>query len=171
MRKTIAALIGAAATVTMITGAGVASAAAGHPASIRHAVTGTEHFQLMSTSATSTKSSIIALGSVITAGGVDHGGNKVDRVVFPGGTFQIRHSAGHGPQHFNPRTCLAVITQRGTYKLAHGTGKYKGISGHGRYLVQIRFVAARNSKGNCSQNKAPRAFQQIITAHGPLSLP
>lgn len=171
MRKTIAAFIGAAATVTMITGAGVASAAAGHPASTRPAVTGTQHFQLMTTSATSTKASVIALGSVITAGGVDHQGNKTDTVVFPGGTFKIRHSAGHGPQHFNPRTCLAVITQRGTYTLGHGTGKYKGISGHGRYLARILFVAARNSKGNCSERKAPRAFQQIITAHGPLTLP
>src|SRR5690242_7292344 len=50
MRKMLAALIGAAASVTMITGAGVASAAAGHPASAHAAVTGTEHFQAVGTS-------------------------------------------------------------------------------------------------------------------------
>ena len=53
MRKTLAALIGAAATVMMITGAGAASAATGSPASPHAAVTGTEHFQLVSSSVTS----------------------------------------------------------------------------------------------------------------------
>ena len=171
MRKTLAALIGAAATVTMITGAGVASAATGHPASPHRAVTGVEFFQIMTTSETSSTSSIIALGSVFVAGGVDHSGNKTDRVVFPDGTFKIRHFAGHGRQHFNRRTCLLRINIHGTYKVRSGTGVYAGISGHGRYRLRIRAVSARNSNGNCSQSKPPAAFQQIIKAHGPVTLP
>ena len=43
-------------------------------------------------------------------------------------------------------------------------------SGHGRYQLSILFVAARNSKGKCSQTKPPAAYQQIIKAHGPAKL-
>ena len=67
MRKMLAALFGAAATVTMIAGAGVASASPAHPGSPAHpvtithpassqrAVTGIEHFQIVSTSLTSNR--------------------------------------------------------------------------------------------------------------------
>ncbi len=138
-------------------------------ATARAAVSGTEHFQLMSTSATSNKSKIIATG-VFTAGGVDHGGNRVDKVVFPGGTFKIRHSPGHGPQRFNPRTCLGVIHQHGTYRIGHGTGRFAGIRGHGRYRVSILLIGARNANGKCSQRKPPRVFEEIIKARGPVRL-
>jgi hypothetical protein len=158
-----------AVAVTGLTGASAATIRPAAPA-VRPSVSGIEHFQLMTTSATSNKESIIALGSVFTAGGVDHGGNRVDRVVFPGGTFRIRHSAGKGPQHFNARTCLGVIHQHGTYKLSHGTGKFAGIRGHGRYRLSIVLVGARNANGHCSQSKPPVAFQQIIKAHGPVKL-
>ena len=153
----------AAATVTGLTAASASPATA-------QSVSGIQHFQLMTTSASSTKESIIALGGVFTAGGVDHPGNKVDKVVFPGGTFRIRHSSGKGTQHFNPNTCLNVISLHGTYKLLAGTGKYSTLSGHGRYQLSIVFVAARNSAGKCSQRKAPVAYQQIIRASGPAKL-
>ena len=98
-------------------------------------------------------------------------GNKSDRVVFPGGTFKIRHFKGHGRSHFSPGSCLIRINRHGTYKLRDGTGKYAGISGHGRYRLRIRAIGARNSNGNCSQSKPPVVFQQIIKAHGPVTLP
>jgi hypothetical protein len=156
----------AAAGATAVTGLTAASAS---PAT-RPSVSGIEHFQLMTTSATSNKESFIALGSVFTAGGVDHQGNKVDTVVVPGGTFKIRHSRGKGTQHFNPKTCLNVISLHGTYKLLPGTGKYRTLSGHGRYQLSIVFVAARNSAGKCSQRKPPVTYQQVIRASGPAKL-
>jgi hypothetical protein len=159
-----------AAGAVAVAGLTAASAATAAPAA-RPSVSGIEHFQLMTTSAISNKESIIALGNVFTAGGVDHQGSKTDLVVFPGGTFKIRHFRGHGTSSFNPTTCLARINRHGTYKLRAGTGKYAGISGHGRYRLKIRFVAARNSNGSCSHSKPPAAFQQIIKAHGPVTLP
>jgi hypothetical protein len=162
----------AAASVIVTAGAvaigGVAAASASP--TVVPSVSGTQHFQLMTTSATSNRASIIAHGAVFTAGGVDIQGNKTDLVKFPGGTFRIRHSAGRGPQHFNPRTCLIQISQHGTYRLFHGTGRFKGISGHGKYHFTILAVGARNAKGQCSQTKPPTAFQQIITAQGPAHL-
>ncbi|MGD0376796.1 MAG: hypothetical protein ABSB01_19695 [Streptosporangiaceae bacterium] len=165
--KVLAVACAVAATATVAVAGLTAASASPAP---RPSWTGIEHFQLMTTSATSSKESIIAIGGVFTAGGVDYQGNKVDRVVFPGGTFKIRHSSGKGTQNFNPKTCLNVISLHGTYSLGHGTGKYAGISGHGRYQLSILFVAARNSKGKCSQTKPPAAYQQIIKAHGPAKL-
>ncbi len=166
LRNKVLAVVSVIAATGAITVTGLTAASASPAA--RPAMSGIQRFQLMTTSETSSTESIIALGSVFTAGGVDHQGNKIDQVVFPGGTFQIAHSPGHGPQRFNPRTCLGQISQHGTYRLGRGTGRYAGISGHGRYQLSIVFVAARNSKGNCTQRAT--AFQQIIRARGPVTL-
>ena len=130
---------------------------------------GTEHFQIMTTSETARRTHMIADG-VFTAGGTDVSGNKTDTIIFSGGTFKIRHFAGHGKQSFDPATCLLSVNERGNYKVEDGTGTYAGISGHGRYHLRILAVAARNSNGKCSQRKQPVAFEQIIRAHGPLRL-
>jgi hypothetical protein len=42
--------------------------------------------------------------------------------------------------------------------------------GHGTYHLIVLLIAARNSKGQCSQTKLPLAFQQIITGSGPVHL-
>jgi len=132
-------------------------------------VSGTEYFQIVSTSATSPTESTIAHG-VFTDYGVDHSGNTVDTIVLQKGSFKVAHSTGTGPQSFNPATCLTIIDQHGTYKIFRGTGSYRGISGHGTYHLSLTFIAARVG-GKCSQTQPPVAFQQIITASGPVSLP
>jgi hypothetical protein len=161
----------ALASVTAAAGAlALAGVTAASASTVRPSWSGIEHFQIMTTSATSNKESIIALGSVFTAGGVDHAGSKIDKAVFPNGTFRIRHYKGKGTQHFNARTCLGVISLHGTYKLEDGTGRYAGIRGHGTYRLSIVFVAARNARGKCSQKLPPAAYQQVIKAHGPVRL-
>lgn len=132
-------------------------------------VSGTEYFQFVTTSATSPTTSTIAHG-VFTDYGVDFSGNTVDTIVLQKGSFKAAHSAGTGPQKFNPRTCLAIIDQHGTYRIFRGTGQYRGIRGSGTYHLSLMFIAARVA-GKCSQTKPPVAFQQIITASGPVSLP
>lgn len=164
MRKTLAAAIGAAAVVAAIGSAGVAGASA------RPAASGTEHFQLMTTSATSRTSSIIARG-VFTAGGTDtQTTNSTDTVTFPSGTFVITHSKGTGTQHLNPKTCLFQLSLKGTYKLGSGTGAYAKLSGSGTYQLSILAIAAK-SAGKCSMKLPPVSWQQVIDASGPVSLP
>ena len=174
MRKMLAALIGAAATVTMMAGAGVASASPAHPATPVHpasshrAVTGTEHFQAVSTSLTSSRSKVVAYG-VFNASGVDIAtSNTRDTFKFPGGKFRVTHHATHSRQHFSTRTCAGTFRERGTYRLSHGTGKYAGISGHGRYRLR-GLIVARHTAHGCSRR--PIAIQVIIRAHGPVTLP
>lgn len=163
MRKTLVAVITTVSVAAMISGASLAAASA------RPATSTTEHFQGMSTSATSNKSSVIATG-VFTAGGVDISTSATtDTFKFPTGTFKVKHHAVHTKQAVNPKTCLFTISQRGTYKLSGGTGSYAGISGHGTYVLSILGVFAR-SKGKCSMTATPAAFQQLIKAQGPVKL-
>jgi hypothetical protein len=133
------------------------------------AVSGTEHFQILSTATTSGTAQVIVYG-VVTAAGVDHMGNKVDKFVFPGGSFKVAHKNGKGgTHHFTPRTCLTQVTQPGTYTIFGGTGKYAGISGHGKFLFTLLVIGAKNSGGSCVQTKPPVAAQQVVRASGPVT--
>jgi hypothetical protein len=171
MRKTIATLIGAAATVTMITGAGLAQAST-HPASAHRSVTRTEHFQAMNTSRSNnaTRNSLVAYGGAFTAGGIDvQHANNTDTFRFAGGTFRVTHKTTGGHQHISNATCLISISQHGTYKISKGTGKYAGIRGSGHFKLSILVVAARNAHGACTHRAS--ASQLLIQASGPVTLP
>ena len=130
-------------------------------------VSGIEHFRFMTTNGNSNTESAIALG-VFIEGGIDHPG-RADKVIFADGTFRLRNSPGHGRTTFNHRTCLGIDNLRGTYKIYGGTGKYAGISGHGKYLSRARFVNKRNAAGRCD-GSALAASQQVIWEHGPVRL-
>src|SRR5579871_4708769 len=84
--KKLLAAAGAAAVAGAIALAGVTAASAASPA-----VSGTEHFQFMTTTPTASNASIIATGA-FTAGGVDHPGRTTDTLVFPTGSFKVTHS-------------------------------------------------------------------------------
>jgi hypothetical protein len=165
LNKRLLGVAGALVAAVSLTVTGMTAASAGSTG-----VTGTEFLQSVSTSATSTTQPVIVHG-VFTDYGVDRSGNTVDTFVLQKGSFKVFHSPGTGPQHFNPRTCLGQVDQHGTYRIFHGTGKYVGIHGHGTYHVSVLFIAARTAAGMCSQTKPPVAFQLVITASGPVSLP
>jgi hypothetical protein len=156
---------GAVVAAGAIAVSGVAAATAGtHPA-----VTGTESFQIMSTSATASTSSFLAHGTVFTAGGVDHPGNTTDTITFSNGSFKVTHSKGTGTQSLNPKTCLLTISLKGTYTLGGGTGAYAKLSGSGTYKLSILAIAQK-SGGVCSKTLPPSTFQQVIQASGPATL-
>ena len=171
MRKTLAALIGAAATVTMITAAGVAAASPAHPAhpaSAHHAVTGTEHFQIVSASISGKRSPVVVYGAFNDRGVDVTTGSTTDSFRFPGGSFRVTHKNTSSHQHFSTRTCAGTFRQRGTYKLSNGRGKYAGISGHGHFALR-GLIVNRHTAHGCSRR--PIAVQVIIQAQGPVTLP
>jgi hypothetical protein len=165
----ILAVAGSLAAAGAITASGL-SAASAAPAG-RAASSGTEHFQLVTTSATSNKGPVIAYG-LFGAAGTDHMGNSVDKFVFKGGTFKVFHSSGKGTPRFNSRTCVLSGAIRGTFRVYGGTGKYAKISGHGHYVVSLLLITKRTSSGSCNsnQNAVPAAFQEIIQASGRIKL-
>jgi hypothetical protein len=165
MRKMIISALTAAAAAAVMGGTGLAAA------STHAAVSGTEHFQMMTTSGSGSTASVIASG-VFTAPAVDHEHQATNTATFTfaNGTITLKHSNGTGSQSFNPKTCLLTVNQHGTYKLQSGTGAYAGISGSGTYQLSILGIGA-SSGGKCVQNKPPVAFHQVINASGPVSLP
>jgi hypothetical protein len=164
MRKILASAFIGATAVAAMGGAGIAVAGTHAPAAKA------ESFQMMTTSPTAPTSSVIATGA-FTAPGVDHESQRGNTAtfVFPNGTVRLRHSAGTGPQSFNPKTCLLTLNLHGTYRVTGGTGKYAGITGGGTYKLNILAIGAR-SGGKCSQTKAPVAFHQVINARGTVKL-
>jgi hypothetical protein len=168
-RGAIAAMTGAAAAAAVgLAMAGPASASPG-AASRTAAVKGTEHIQIMTTSGTATTASAIVWG-VFTAAGVDHMGNTVDTLVLPGGTVKVRHPGGGGPGTFNPKTCLFTANESAAFTIVGGTGRYKGVKGHGTAVVSVVGLGAK-VKGACSQTAPPVAFHQVINGSGPVTLP
>jgi hypothetical protein len=163
MIRRIASLAGIASIAALALAAPASAAPPSNPAA-----PGTEHFQLLATSPTSNTATVITYG-VVNGAAVDNMGSKVDTFVFPNGFFKVRHVTGKGgSQKFNAKTCLAAISQRGTYKIVDGTGKYVGISGHGTFRLSILVIAARNSHGACSRTLPPLAFELVLKASGPM---
>jgi len=173
-RTLAVAATGTAAAAAVI---GLAIPAGASPVAARPAaITGTEHFQSVTASVTSNTAPVIAWGP-FAAGGTDHMSNSnaptsTDLFTFPGGSsFKVTHTSKAMSQSDNAKTCFLEFTDKGTYKLSGGTGKYKGISGHGTFTVTGIGIAARTKKGACNPNANPVAFQEIISASGPVRLP
>jgi hypothetical protein len=133
-----------------------------------------EDFQMMTTSGTTKTIPVIAWG-LFTAAGTDHenhGGTNgtVHTFAFPGGTFQLRYHLPSAIESSGNPSCLVRGSGNGTYTLSGGTGKYKGIRGSGHYTLKFIEIQAK-ANGSCSLSRPPVAFQQVITASGPVKLP
>ena len=159
MRRLFVAGIGIISLAGAAIGVGVTAASASP------AATKTEEFRLVTGSTTGTFSAI-ATGA-FTAGGTFTPGNP-GTASFPGGTFKVTDHVTKSTSHLNQTTCLYSALVESTYQLSGGTGKYAGIKGSGTSSGQILAVLAR-VKGKCSGATTPAAYQQIITAHGPIS--
>jgi hypothetical protein len=175
-RTAVLAMTGAAVAAAVV----LAAPAGASPLAPRTApaVTGTEHFQIMSTSTTSPTSDVIAWG-VFTAPGVDNpissnssGTKGVDSFAFPGGKFKVTHTAKSQTQSFNAKTCLFQFTQKGVYALSDGTGKYKGIHGSGTFVVRVIGLGPKLKSGACNPdpNAVSIASQTVIDASGPVKI-
>jgi hypothetical protein len=175
MRTPLAAAITLVSAAALVSGATLtaASASAGQAAHagrasalamsrrVRH-----ENFRIITTSVDSRRQSVLATGA-FTAGGYQVPGKLVnlratDKMVFPGGTFQV---ARHVTRQWLPlpsASCLVRETIRGSYSLGHGTGVYRHVSGSGSFVTRIRGVI-RSRHGKCG---GPMTVFQEITYSG-----
>jgi hypothetical protein len=168
MRSSKIAVVAAVAATMIASGAGLAVASASTVQ--RAGVSGTGHFNLMTTEPSTSKYTIIASG-LFAAGGVDRSGNTVDLVKLPAGSFKINHSGSTHivRQKLNQRTCLMEFAATANFTLGHGTGAYKGITGSGKALISGMAIA-RRTKGRCNLNATPLVAEQTITAAAHVSL-
>jgi hypothetical protein len=170
MRARIAYLTGIACGAAALSLAAPAFAA---PAGVTEhpAATGTEHFQLVGTSTTSSTGHVIAYGAFTGAAAVDHMGRATAKFVFSNGSFKVSYKHGKGgTESFSSKTCLVQASQPGTYTISGGTGKYKGISGHGKFTFTLLAIGAKNGQGKCVHDRPPAEFQVIIHGSGPVTL-
>ena len=173
MRKPVKLILSAAAAAIAatagVTAAGLTAASAAPTA--RHATTpatsGTEYIQVMSASVTPGPASAIARGVFTAAGQTRLSDARVSTIAFPGGTIVLSHRPAQGSSKFYPASCLSVISQSGSYRIARGTGRYAGISGHGTYQLSLEMVGAR-VHGQCSSARPPLAQQELLRLSGPV---
>jgi hypothetical protein len=160
MRRTLVTAITLVSAAAMMSGAGLALASAA-PGSAGH-----ETFRVLSTSEAAKTQSVIAAGS-FTAGGTIIPGRTIDKADLYKGTFEItRHISSRTPPALPGQRCILRVTERGTYTLSHGTGRYAGIHGTGKYTSRITLVLARTGTSNCGKTVA---FQQIIYEAGSVN--
>jgi hypothetical protein len=171
-RATVLAMTGAAVAAGLVlAGPAGASPLAARPA----AVSGIEHFQIMSTSGSATTAVVIAYGAFINHG-IDHENNSsaktsTDRFTFAGGSFKVVHTTKLQSQLSNAKACFYSFSQKGTYKLTGGTGRYKGISGSGTFTGSDLGFGPKTKSGACNENANPVIFQEVIDASGPVKIP
>jgi hypothetical protein len=176
-RAAMAGMVGAvvAAVVGLAVPAG-ASPIAASPA----AVTGAEHFQVMSTATNNSPNSPLIAWGVFTGAGVDReissnaaGTKGVDAFIFSNGKFTVKHTAKTQKQSFNTKTCFYAFSQTGVFALSGGTGKYKGISGSGKYTLSVVGIGPKLKSGACNPNQNARSIanQQEIVGNASVRLP
>jgi hypothetical protein len=167
MRISRIGIVGAVVAAMVASGAGIAVASA---STARPAVSGTEHFSLMTTQPSASKYVMIASG-VFTAGGTDINGNTVDQVKLPNGGFKINHGTKFHivKEQFNSRTCLALVIVTANFTLEGGTGAYKGVSGSGKALITDTAIA-RRTKAGCDMNANPVVNEETISATAHVKL-
>jgi hypothetical protein len=167
MRRAPAKLIAIVLAAITVTGTGIAAASAQPSASASHR--GTEHFTFMLTSRTGV-GSVIATG-LFTDGGTMNlfGEGPSSEVKLGAGTIRVTPN-GHPSSKSDLATCLTTISERGTYKLSRGTGRYAGIRGSGHFTATDHTLSRRNHNGGCITDRPPLALQVIITFSGSATL-
>ena len=148
-------------------GAGVAAAAVHRPGNHRW-ISGTQHFQIVGTSVSGSRSRVAAYGLFNTSGADRAITGHVDVFRFGNGSFQVTHKpVGSQRQHFSKVTCSGTFSQHGVYRLSHGRGRYAGIRGHGRYVLHGLLVTRHTAHG-CGRQ--PIAVHTVIDAEGPTAV-
>jgi hypothetical protein len=151
-----------------VVAAGAATALAG--AAFGSGAARTEHFTFMSTAVTADKFNVIATGA-FTAGGTATPLAAKNTLRFPGGTIEVAGKNKGKPVYTaNTTTCYETLSQKGSYTITGGTGKYQGITGSGTFVLSIRQFAPIVG-GKCDTKTSKRAPSQgVITATGPVTL-
>jgi hypothetical protein len=124
----------------------------------------TEHWIVESTNPVSATATLIARGPLTVGGTLNL---QTGHVRLPGGTLTLSHHQLHGTNNESATTCLATVTSSGTYKVSHGTGKYRQVTGHGTYHL-VAYAVEKKVNGKCSTG-VPYAQTELLTATGPLT--
>lgn len=163
-----AALMGGGVALAFTLPAGTA-AVSGPPAGSP----GTMHIQILSTLADSGAPVPVMIYGPFAAYGTAElasvNGTTKATLMVGGGTIYVNGTdSGGGTEKLDPATCVFRTQGLGTYTIVGGTGKYRGITGHGTFTASVLGIGHAKSAHRCAN---PVAAQQVITASGPVKLP
>jgi hypothetical protein len=145
-------LIGVAAVAAMALMGSAGPAAA--------ATTGRQTFSIVSQD---DKATVTASGPISGTGKDVVVNDTTDKFVFSKGNVTVVHTPGSSHESFNPQSCTGTFTERGTFQITGGTGKYKGATGSGTYDARGTFVGTQTPDG-CSD--AGSTFVAFVNAKG-----
>jgi hypothetical protein len=152
---------------------GVAAVAAGvmavavAPASAAPSRSGGQEYFLITIAGN--QQSVVAHGAFVDAGrDIDH--DQSDSLHFSQGNLEIYHpdSKSHFSYTLNQKTCFLTFKITGEYTLGAGTGRYAGLTGHGRYVLREQAIAPRKN-GACNINTEPTHLAGYVRGSGPVS--
>jgi hypothetical protein len=96
--------------------------------------------------------------------------DNVDIFKFARGTVTVYHKPTTNNQpKVDTKSCTATYTEKGTWKLTDGTGKYKGAAGHGRYSLS-QFAVLQHKDHKCDTSSEPKFFKVKIFAWGKAAI-
>jgi hypothetical protein len=159
MRRTLITVAALVSAVALLSGATLALAS---PGPVQPDRTRIEHFRIISTVAPAKSQSLLATGSFV-AGGTMVVGAAYDKVHLYHGSFRLYPVVTYRSAPQPPSRCLFSETERGTYRIRDGSGRYRRLTGSGRFSTQITGVLASTGKNQCGHMVA---FQQITYAAG-----
>jgi hypothetical protein len=142
--------------------AGSASATTAHKPRTEYFVTG----------GTIRDQQFIAHGAIVDSGRDDASHDDYDVLYLAHGTLRLTHPDKNSKfvAHVNPKTCYGTFTLTGKYTVGHGTGRYKHVTGHGKYKGVGYVLASRTKGGACNENAEPKTELFTVQGHGPISL-
>ena len=130
-----------------------------------------EHFTFMTTSVAADHFTVIATGA-FTDGGTAAPLSGHDTITFPDGSVTLVGVGKSKPvMTSDTKTCYETLTQAGKYKIGAATGKYKGLTGSGTFMLRIREIGPIVN-GKCDTSTSKRvASEGMLVGRGPVTLP
>jgi hypothetical protein len=160
-----AVVVAGAAIACAVTTTGAAGATASASASVPHR--GSVSFVI---GGDTNHPIVLVHGAINTAGKDDPNHNNFDVLNFAHGSMRIVHPESQAKfvPKIDKKTCYASFTESGKFTLSHGTGRFAGIAGAGRYSAHGYAYLPRTRAGVCNQNAKPSHEIFTVQAHGTL---
>jgi hypothetical protein len=109
---------------------------------------------------------VITNGAISSSGKDDPNHAQYDVLHLQNGTLRVEHP--NKDAKFVPtidrKTCFVSFKEHGTFTLDHGTGKYAGVTGGGKYHATGYSISKRKASGKCDLHSRPKT--EIFTVSG-----
>jgi hypothetical protein len=125
------------------------------------ASSGTERFVLSQVSVNAPQY-VIAVGPLTGTGRATAVTATEDLYTFKAGTVLVTYHPTSDVKTYNPKTCVYVERQRGTWSMRGHTGAYAHVAGNGTFAGKI--IAH-----GCNPNGRPDTFALVVEAIGQVS--